>query len=489
MYEKLKQQILPQLIPPQSRILVAVSGGPDSVALGHILWRYTNESKDRGLSLVMTHVHHGVRQESDEEEKMVEKLARDWGISCLVHRFDAKSYAKSSGQSFETAAREWRYARWKEDMQQEECTLLATAHHLGDQAETVLYRLIRGSGAAGLAGIYPRKGEVIHPLLSVFKEEILQYCQKEQLPFAFDCSNADPVYVRNKIRLELLPELERNYNPRVKEALGRMAELLRWDEEYLAEDAEKVWGRYALEGSSGQIGLRHEVFQVPKAIQSRLIRKVVCQISGEPRGIGYSYVGQIMDSGGQVGWSQDLPGLKVDIDYKGIWFKRPEEAVKSKSEHASAPLPQGVNFGDWLQWKDTLGQVWKIGLFEDESDGVFNPNGSPHEWAEIEKVYFDRKELEQNKDSLRWRKRQPRDSMWLSGLGHKTLKKIFQDGKIGKEARREIPLLACGEDVLWVPGVRVGDRYRAHSEEKVIGLLYECSNTYQMSKKKMGDSL
>lgn len=473
MYEKLKQQILPHLIPPHSRILVAVSGGPDSVALGHILWRYINEVKERELSFVMTHIHHGVRKESDEEEIMVGKLARDWGISCLIHRFDAKSYAKSSGQSFQTAAREWRYARWKEDMKQEECTLLATAHHLGDQAETVLYRLIRGSGAAGLAGIYPRKGEVIHPLLSISKEEILEYCQKEQLPFAFDSSNADPVYARNKIRLELLPELERNYNPRVKEALGRMAELLRWDEEYLAEEAEKVWERYVLEGSLAEIGLRHEVFQVPKAIQSRLIRKAVGQVSGEPRGIGYSYVGQIMDSGGRVGWSQDLPDLKVYTDYKGIWFKRPEEAAKSQTEteNSGAPLILGVNFGDWIHWKDTLGQEWKIGLFEGEIEGVFNPKGSPPVSEAIEKVYFDRKELEQNKDSLRWRKRQPRDRMWFRALGHKTLKKIFQEEKIGKEARQELPLLACGEDILWIPGVRVGDRYRADSEKKVIGLL------------------
>ncbi len=469
MYEKLKQQILPQLIPPHSRILVAVSGGPDSVALGHILWRYINEAKDRELSLVMTHVHHGVRKESDEEEKMVVKLARDWGISCLVHRFDAHSYAKSTGQSFETAAREWRYARWKEDMEKEECTFLATAHHLGDQAETILYRLLRGSGTAGLAGIYPSKERVIRPLLSVGKEEILEYCQKEQLPFAIDSSNADPIYTRNKIRLQLIPELERDYNPRVKEALGRMAELLRWDEEYLNEDAERAWGRYTLEGSPGELGLRHEVFQVPKAIQSRLIRKAVSQISGDPRGIGYTYVGQIMDSEGQVGWSQDLPGMKVHIDYEGIWFKRQGKIGKN---HCS-PLPQSVIFGEWIQWEDTKGQKWKVGLFENEPRENLDLCKSLYGKVKFEKVYFDRRELEQNKGLLRWRERQPKDCIRVSGLGHKTLKKIFQEAKIGEEARKGIPLLACGEDIIWIPGVRVGDCYRAHSEEKVLGLLLQ----------------
>lgn len=487
MYEKLKQQILPQLIPPHSRILVAVSGGPDSVALGHILWRYVNEVKDRELSLVMTHVHHGVRKESDEEEKMVVKLARDWGVSCLVHRFDADSYAKSMGQSFETAAREWRYARWKEDMEKEECTLLATAHHLGDQAETILYRLLRGSGTAGLAGIYPSKEGVIRPLLSVDKEEILEYCRKEQLPFAFDSSNADPIYTRNKIRLQLIPELERDYNPRVKEALGRMAELLRWDEEYLTEDAERAWEKYALEGSPGEIGLRPEVFNIAKAIQSRLIRKAVSGISGDPRGIGYTYVGQIMDSEGQVGWSQDLPGLKVRIDYEGIWFKRQEKIEKSKyknenkPEHGHengyvnvrSPLPQSVTFGEWIRWEDTKGQKWKVGLFEGELGEDIALCESLSGKVKVERVYFDKGKLEQNKGLLRWRERQPKDRMWVRGLGHKTLKKIFQEGKMGEEARKGIPLLARGEDIIWIPGVKVGDCYRAHSEGKVLGLLIQ----------------
>lgn len=486
MYEKLKQQVLPQLIPPHSRILVAVSGGPDSVALGHILWRYINEAKDREISLVMTHVHHGVRKESDEEEKMVAQLARDWGISCLVHRFDAHSYAKSTGQSFETAAREWRYARWKEDMEKEECTLLATAHHLGDQAETILYRLLRGSGTAGLAGIYPSKGRVIRPLLSVGKKEILEYCQKEQLPYAIDSSNADPIYTRNKIRLQLIPQLERDYNPRVKEALGRMAELLRWDEEYLNEEAERAWGRYTLEGSPGELGLRHEVFQVSKAIQSRLIRKAVSKISGDPRGIGYTYVGQIMDSEGQVGWKQDLPGLKVHIDYEGIWFKSQEKIEKKYEDenklelgyensyvYDCSPLPQSAIFGEWIQWENTKGQKWKVGLFEEELGENIALCETLSGKVIFEKVYFDRGKLEQNKDFLRWRERQPRDCMQVSGLGHKTLKKIFQEGKIGEEARKGIPLLACGEDIIWIPGVKVGDCYRAHSEEKVLGLLLQ----------------
>jgi tRNA(Ile)-lysidine synthase len=474
LYEKLKSQILPQLIPPHSRVLVAISGGPDSVALGHILWRYANEVKDQKLSLVFTHVHHGVRRESDEEETMVRDLAREWEIPCVVHHFDAKSYAKLTGQSFQTAAREWRYARWKEDMVRENCTLLATAHHLGDQAETVLYRLVRGSGTAGLAGIYPKKGDIIRPLLSVSKENIFKYCEEEQLPFAMDQSNEEPVYVRNKIRLELLPILERDYNPRILEALGRLSELVRWDEEYLSTVSEEVWQKYTLESSRAQVGIKREAFQEPKAILSRLIRRAAGQISGEPRGIGYLYVGQIMNSEGMVGWRQDLPGFSVHIDYEAIWFTRTNDIKKQ----VTAPWSHPVIYNDWVHWKDKKGQERKVGLFDKAADGS-NPERMMKESSGqrtecLEEVYFNYEQLEEFMGTLVWRTRLPGDRMWFKGIGHKSLKKLFQEGKISEDERETYPLLASGNEILWIPGVRVGDLCRGRSGESVIGRMHRC---------------
>lgn len=465
MYEKLKNQILPQLIPPCSRVLVAISGGPDSVALGHILWRYVNEQKSQNLDLVFTHVHHGVRQESDNEEDMVVGLAKEWGVPCLVHHFDSKSYAKLTGQSFQTAAREWRYARWKEDMISAECTLLATAHHLGDQSETVLYRLLRGSGTTGLGGIYPQKENIIRPLLSVKKEDILKYCREEQLPFAIDQSNTEPIYVRNKIRLELLPILERDYNPRIQEALGRLSELLRWDEQYLSQLTEDCWEKYVLNDIEGKIGLKRQIYQEPRAILSRLIRKAVGQILDEPRGIGFSYVGQIIESVGRVGWKQDLPGLSVHIDYQGIWFRKSEDT----EELMSVPCITNVKVGEWVFWRDIKGQEWSQGLFE--SSETFNSEYQLDQELEIiQKVILNRKELEKNNETLVWRTRLPGDRMWLHGLGHKSLKKIFQENKISADERKRFLLLATGDEILWIPGVKVGDRYQIHSEDGLVAI-------------------
>lgn len=472
MYTKLKQKILPELIPPHARILVAVSGGPDSVALAHILWRYASEFIEKNISLVITHVHHGVRKESDDEEVMVKDLAREWGVPCRVHRFDSKAYAKETGQSFQTAAREWRYAKWKEDMIREKCTLLATAHHLGDQAETLLYRLLRGSGAAGLAGIYPQKDGVIRPLLTIGKQEVLQYCRSEQLPYAFDQSNAEPIYVRNKIRLELLPELEKHYNSRVQEALGRTAELLRWDEEYLSHVAEATWLNNALERSRGEVGLKHAVFQEPKAIFSRLIRRAAAMVTEEPRGIGFSYVEQIMDSKGQIGWSQDLPGLHISIDYEGIWFRNVKFLPKHHEMGQSISFTIPVRFGEWVQWRDFKGQTWEFGLFDRQEAISFLRDELTDREPERERVFFDPCLFEVKADCLVWRNRQPGDTMWFDGVGHKELKKVFQEEKVGKELRMNLPLLALGHEILWIPGVRRSDRYRVSSKKHVMGIMY-----------------
>ncbi|WP_414648017.1 tRNA lysidine(34) synthetase TilS [Desulfitobacterium sp.] len=467
MYEKMRQSVLPLLLPPQARILVAVSGGPDSMALSHVLWRYAQEAREQGISLVLTHVHHGVRRESDEEAIMVQEMAKRWGLPCVIHRFDAQAYAQASGRSFETAAREWRYTRWNEDMIEYSCDLLATAHHLGDQVETVLYRLLRGSGTAGLAGIYPRKGKIIRPFLTIKKEDILDYCQTEQIPYAVDYTNFQPLFVRNRIRLELLPELKKNYNPKVLEAIGRTAEVLRWDEEYLEQQTDKAWKIYCLSCEHKQVQLSREVFQEPKAILSRLIRRAAAQVTGEPRGLGFTYVHQILDSGGQIGWKQDLPHFTVHIRYDGIWFfwrVSVERASQAEERHVGENVKQGreipVHMDVWSEL--TRFNAW-AGLFSVEGlNPEFMQNEDILAWAD-----FDQEELSRLQENLIFRSRRPGDELWIQGVGHKSLKKIFQEARINSEERGRIPLLAVERQVLWIPGVKQSDSCRAGIRPKV----------------------
>lgn len=451
MYEKLRAHILPQLIPPNAKVLVAVSGGPDSMALSHILWRYVREERLRGISMVLTHVHHGVRKESDDEVHMVQQMAAKWEIPCLIHRFDAKRYAKTRGQSFQEAAREWRYARWKEDMCENGCTLLATAHHLGDQAETILYRLLRGSGTAGLAGIYPTKGSIIRPLLTFVKEDILNYCAREALPYALDRSNEEPIYARNRIRLELLPELEQHYNPRIQEALGRTGELLRWDEEYFTRQVETAWKYYLLEGPADMIGLSRNIFTEPEAILSRLLRRAAMHVTKEPRGLGFTYVTKIMDSQGKPGWMQDLPGMKVNITDKEIWFRCYAPAAEQMLNQG---FPEVVlDVGRWFKIPSLKVD---IGLLNESN--LFTINGN-FDKQDKKVAVFSHDLLALVSEPLVCRTRRQGDRMWFQGVGHKSIKKVFQEENVSVEVRDRLPLIAFGTEVLWIPGIRQSGLY------------------------------
>jgi len=447
------------------------------MALSHIIWRYVREEPLRGNSLVLTHVHHGVRKESDDEVHLVQTMATKWETPCIVHRFDAKQYAKTTGQSFQEAAREWRYARWKEDMCKEGCTLLATAHHLGDQAETILYRLLRGSGTAGLAGIYPVKDSIIRPLLRVGKEDILNYCAQEALPYALDRSNEEPVYIRNRIRLELLPELERGYNPRIREALGRTGELLRWDEDYLTQQVEAVWKHYHIKDSAGTIGLSRDVFSEPAAILSRLLRRAAMLVTQEPRGLGFTYVSKIMGSEGKPGWMQDLPGMMVKITDQGIWFYsyaapkgEPKNAINRDDQLRVIPpfteIPLNMGY-----WSEIPSLKLDVGLLQEwnltSANGNFDNNKNKNKVA-----VFSRHLLDQSCDPLVCRTRRPGDKMWFRGVGHKTLKKVFQEDDISVKIRNRLPLIALGTEVLWVPGVRQSGLCQAdQSTERVYCVL------------------
>lgn len=441
------------------------------MALSHILWRYVHEERISGNTLVLTHVHHGVRKESDQEMDLVQTMAAKWEIPCIVHRFDSKKYAEAMGQSFQEAARGWRYARWREDMSKEGCALLATAHHLGDQAETILYRLLRGSGTAGLAGIYPSKDSIIRPLLTFRKADILDYCAREELPYALDHTNEEPVYIRNRIRLELLPELEKSYNPRIQEALGRTGELLRWDEEYFVQQVEVAWKQYHIRDSVGTIGLNRDVFTEPAAILSRLLRRAAMLVTQEPRGLGFIYVAKIMGSEGRSGWKQDLPGMTVEITDEGIWFSYCAAPIRQSSDVEKNYGHQILNQAfpeiplDMGRWFAIQSSKLEIGLFEELNLAPANETSHKNE---NKVAVFSGDRLGQLPEQLVCRTRRQGDRMWFQGVGHKSLKKVFQEENVSIEVRNSLPLIAFGAEVLWIPGVRQSGLYQPDQNTKKV---------------------
>lgn len=439
MYTSLSSEILPKLIQPHSRILAAVSGGPDSIAMSHILWRYINDNKELNISLIICHVNHKARPEADQEAELVGRLAVKWGIPFILHEFDSNKNALLFRQNFQEASRDWRYQRWLEDMREHGCDLLATAHHLGDQAETVLYRLMRGSGTAGLAGIYPSKENIIRPLLSVTKEDILKYCLEENLPYAVDSSNMKMLYDRNRIRLELLPYLERKYNHRIQEALGRTAEVLRWDEEYINSQVDRLWSKYCLVESEKQTGLSFEAWEQPEAILSRLLRRGASRVLGDPRGLEYKYIKLLIQEGNKAGWRQDLPGLRVETGKNGFFFFRRE--LRQEQNLPGILLDQkGLFLGKWSDFPE-IGV--KVGIW------IVPPPNQKIIWM----AELDEREYSSLQEPLVCRTRAAGDRMYFQGLGHKTIKKVFQENGVPAKARDTILLIAQGNLVIWIPGV------------------------------------
>ncbi|MDG0808968.1 tRNA lysidine(34) synthetase TilS [Cohnella rhizosphaerae] len=239
-------------IGPGARIVAGVSGGPDSMAMLHLLQAAAVRD---GSLVIAAHVNHGFRgTESDAEAALVRETAAAWGIPFELAEIDMPAYIEATGMNAQAASRERRYAFLRDVARRRGAKTIAVAHHADDQAETVLMRMLRGSGVTGLAGIPIRRAEeeleLIRPLLRITKGELLAYNERNGVPYATDSSNVKTRYVRNAIRLEALPYLER-YNPDLRAGLARLAELASADDEYMEAEARRALAAGARRSGEG----------------------------------------------------------------------------------------------------------------------------------------------------------------------------------------------------------------------------------------------
>lgn len=299
-----------RLLARGNRVLLGVSGGPDSVALLHLLWRLREAWR---LGLAVVHVDHQLRPESGGDAAFVEAFAGQLGVPVTVVRRDLGS-EPGHGLSLEDHARRIRYAAFQEVAARQRATHLALAHTADDQAETVLMRLLRGSGLAGAAGIPVTRplGEVtiIRPLLRVWRQEILAYLREHRLSSRQDATNADRRFVRNRIRHELIPLLEREYNPQIKVLLTQFAQLCQADAAFLSELARRSWKRL-VKPHNGALAIRCEgLIGQPKALQRQLIRLAIQSLQGDLAGFEFRHWLQIerLVTDRPAGTILDLPG-------------------------------------------------------------------------------------------------------------------------------------------------------------------------------------
>ncbi|MCJ8015061.1 tRNA lysidine(34) synthetase TilS [Paenibacillus sp. KQZ6P-2] len=430
---------------PHDTIIVAVSGGPDSVALLHVLHQISNRYIP--LRLICAHVHHGLRAESDQEAELVRSLAQQLNLPFEMVRIDVPSYMKESGKGFEEAARDKRYAFLHETAQRHGAASIALAHHADDQAETVLLHLLRGSGLGGLKGMKIKRREknveLIRPFLRIYKTDIMNICRQNGYAYAIDSSNLSNQYRRNAIRLDVLPFLGQ-YNGHIRQSLVQLADIAGAEDDYMEQAADHVYHDLVQHKDGGLHFQTPSFLALHVALQRRLIKLILNYLSAGIEIADFHKIELIRQGIVQnksTTWSLDIGGgLACIREYDMILFMhKPTEQSKSYTYELQTAVPE--------LFIPEIGKRLKVKMQPPHDRYFSNMAGACAE------AVFDADELI---FPLTLRSRLPGDTMKVMGLnGSKKVKDIFIDAKIPPSIRSRIPVLVDGSgNMIWIPGVR-----------------------------------
>lgn len=445
-----------RLIVPGDRVLIAVSGGPDSVSLLALLAELAPVWQ---LGLWVAHINHGLRgAESAEDERFVRQLCDQLSIPLTVESAPLAVSAKlRGGRSLQETAREARYTTLRQIGNLLGTTKTALGHTADDQAETILLWMLRGAGSRGLAGMpQTREGLFIRPLLEFQRAEIISYLEARGLPYRMDSSNANRAYLRTRVRHDLLPIL-RQLNPEIVEVLRRQADLLREEDRWLEARTATHERRLTTTLEHGDIVLpRDGLLALPLALQRRLIRRLVRRVSGAERGPGFRTIDATLDhiAHGSSGVELVLRGVRVAREYDTLWF-RPclfQDSVQPVAGQVPAsglPLPVPST----LRWPLTS-QVIEV-----SSRNATVRDRSSHPGSGARRVLLD---LDRVTPDLHVRSWQAGDAFQPLGMDgrRKKLQDFFSDLKVPRHRRSSVPLLVSPEGILWVVGFRADHRFR-----------------------------
>jgi tRNA(Ile)-lysidine synthase len=427
-----------KLITPGMKLVVAVSGGADSVALLHLLHQMRT---DAHLSLIAVHINHHLRkEESDLDEKFVRRLCDRLNINCIV-----KHVRFSTDRDLENQARLARREILYNILKSYKFDRIALAHQKDDQAETILLNLVRGSGITGMGGIKPDGDSTIRPLLTFSRAEIETWLKENRFDWRTDSSNADSKFTRNKIRLELIPWLQENLNPGITDRLTTQATIFRNADSFLRAHTGRMLKKLVLEDDSEHIKLDLPLLkQLSEIEQYYILRNCYSQLSRtEQEFFQYNFeeVRQILKS----------EGSKQTKLAHGIWvLKQYDELIlttinpaKEISEARELVIDEERTHFVFLNWRFTLKYLKNVP--KNLPDGKF----SRHILIDLNKVSL----------PLRLRCRLPGDRFIPTGMSiEKKLKEFFIDEKVPKFDRDKVPILTDSEKIIWIVGHRADAR-------------------------------
>jgi tRNA(Ile)-lysidine synthase len=451
------------------RVAVAVSGGADSVALLRLLEDMANEL---GITLCVVHFNHALRgAESDVDEQFVAELANEAGLEFVSVREDVAAAARNHGWNLEDAARRLRYAFFVRVVESGRATRVAVAHSADDQAETVLARIIRGTGLTGLAGIYPVVGHVVRPLIEVRRAELRAFLEHRGQAWREDASNRDTRRLRARLRLDLLPDLEEKYNPAIVERLNALGDLAREDEKLwavLVEDRFRTLATRSEEGISlGIPDLLSPLRLAPeevRALSQRLVRRILEELRGDRSGITIRHVLDVLylaresSSGRRI----QLPGVVIEKIFDRLLFSSApsaEQTAQAEETGADADSYQYVvelpASGSAMIAVPEVGRRFQLKLID---------------WpacARDTKRAVEALDADRLRSPLVLRNWRPGDAYRPRGRGGvRKLKQLFLKDRIAVRERARWPVLTSAGKLAWVRGMPPAEEFAAGRETR-----------------------
>ena len=435
LHRKIKQFINQyNLIDEGDNLILGISGGADSMLLLHYFMRYKEEYK---VNIEVAHINHGIREAAKLDAELVEKVCKDNNIMFHIHHCNIHELSKSRRVTEEEAGRQERYDFFISLLKPN--GKIVTAHNMNDQAETMLMRFMRGTDIKGLAGISPKRDNIIRPLLGVSRAEIEECCERNNIPYRHDETNFQPIYSRNKIRLELLPYIMEKFNPGIIETLYRQSVLYREEEQFLNNFIDKAYEDVCINNNKKIAYDIQRLAKYDSYVVKRLILRAIDIIIGR-KDITSTHVNAIMsllnlNTGKQIHLPYDLV---VYRDYSQLIFMKKEAPTCVKF---CKDLSLGINNIEEAGLSVKLTLVKKENLQQN-----------------IQKMYTKYIDYDKIKSSLQIRTRASGDYMILPTV-KKKLKKLFIDDKVSKTIRDSLPLIADGDDIVLILGSRLSSEY------------------------------
>lgn len=446
-------------------VLVAVSGGPDSVTLLHVLCTLAPEYK---LRLGIAHLNHCLRnEEADRDAEFVTALARQLNLPCYSEKRNVIAYQRTYRLSLEEAARKIRYLFYHEIARQHGFNKIALGHTGDDNAELVLMSLLRGSGPLGLSGIPPvRNSNIVRPIIRLKRSDVYAYTTEKNLAYVLDTSNIDPKFLRNKLRHQLIPELKASYNPRIIETLNRIGSIMRAENRYVENILQPVFEKSVSGKDIGCIRLSVPVIEsLAKAVKRRIVRKAILAVKQDLRRITLAHVDaalKLLETGPLNGRLNLPDGIRIFRNQKEVVVCDdtliPDDETGTSGRGSSSPYQYEIAPPATLFIREANATI-SLREFGAADLTQLSHAGKHIAYVDVEKLHF----------PLVVRNVRPGDRFSPLGLkGTQKVKTYFINNKVPRSERQRCPIVLSRGNIIWVAGHRIDNHVKVRPGTRKI---------------------